>query len=48
MTVRLPSGITFKYNQKGWVTRKIHGQMAAESSWVTKRDACQKKEKCWF
>jgi len=46
MTVRLPSGIVFNYNQKGWITRKIYGQMAAESSWVTKRGACRKKEEC--
>ena len=36
MTVRLASGIIFKYNQKGWITRKFYGQMAAETSWVTK------------
>jgi hypothetical protein len=48
MTVKLPRGIIFKCNQKGWITRKIHGQMAAESSWVTKQGACRKKEECWF
>jgi len=49
VTVKLPGGIIFKYNQRGWITRKIHGQMATESSWVTKRGAaCRKKEECWF